>query len=115
MEYATREQAQRAVNTLSHQNLMGRLVYVREVCPESPFRLMIVADIYGKDREAEPRFTGPPAGGRGGYEGGPRGGFGDGFGSGMAAAAGNSGRQIYVSNVCFQSAHFPLTCVDLSC
>lgn len=33
MEYATREQAQQAVNTLSNQNLMGRLVYVREVNP----------------------------------------------------------------------------------
>lgn len=33
MEYATREQAQNAVNTLSNQNLMGRLVYVREVSP----------------------------------------------------------------------------------
>ena len=32
VEYATREQAQQAVNTLSNQNLMGRLVYVREVC-----------------------------------------------------------------------------------
>ncbi len=35
MEYATREQAQQAVNTLSNQNLMGRLVYVREVCSHS--------------------------------------------------------------------------------
>lgn len=33
VEYATREQAQNAVNTLSNQNLMGRLVYVREVFP----------------------------------------------------------------------------------
>src|SRR3954452_13172036 len=32
VEYATREQAQQAVTTLSNQNLMGRLVYVREVC-----------------------------------------------------------------------------------
>ena len=32
MEYATREQAQQAVSQLSNQNLMGRLVYVREVC-----------------------------------------------------------------------------------
>lgn len=32
MEYATREQAQQAVAQLSNQNLMGRLVYVREVC-----------------------------------------------------------------------------------
>lgn len=31
MEYATREQAQNAVATLSNQNLMGRLIYVREV------------------------------------------------------------------------------------
>lgn len=31
VEYATREQAQNAVNTLSNQTLMGRLVYVREV------------------------------------------------------------------------------------
>ena len=34
VEYATRDQAQNAVSTLSNQNLMGRLVYVREVsCP----------------------------------------------------------------------------------
>lgn len=32
MEYATKEQAQNAVATLSNQSLMGRLVYVREVC-----------------------------------------------------------------------------------
>jgi hypothetical protein len=31
VEYATRDQAQNAVNSLSNQNLMGRLVYVREV------------------------------------------------------------------------------------
>lgn len=31
VEYATREQAQQAVSTLSNQSLMGRLVYVREV------------------------------------------------------------------------------------
>ncbi|KAA8566315.1 hypothetical protein EYC84_008906 [Monilinia fructicola] len=81
VKYATREQAQQAVNTLSNQNLMGRLVYVRE------------------DREAEPRFTGTPAGGRGGYEGngppGGRGGFGGGFGGGMGpgGGAGGGGRQ----------------------
>ena len=33
VEYATRDQAQQAVSTLSNQNLMGRLVYVREVRP----------------------------------------------------------------------------------
>lgn len=31
VEYATREQAQHAVNTLTNQTLMGRQVYVREV------------------------------------------------------------------------------------
>lgn len=36
VEYATREQAQQAVNTLSNQNLMGRLVYVREVSSTKP-------------------------------------------------------------------------------
>lgn len=35
VEYATRDQAQNAVNSLSNQNLMGRLVYVREVGPSS--------------------------------------------------------------------------------
>ncbi|TKA79203.1 hypothetical protein B0A49_03188 [Cryomyces minteri] len=84
VEYATRDQAQTAVSTLSNQNLMGRLVYVRE------------------DREAEPRFTGPPGAGglsgRGGYEGGPRGGYGGGFGGG-AGAMGGGGRQVYVSNL----------------
>lgn len=33
VEYATRDQAQNAIQTLSNQSLMGRLVYVREVCP----------------------------------------------------------------------------------
>ncbi|EEP80638.1 conserved hypothetical protein [Uncinocarpus reesii 1704] len=73
VEYATREQAQNAVSTLSNQNLMGRLVYVRE------------------DREAEPRFTGPPhrdAAGAG------RGGFSGGYNS-------LGSRQIYVSNLPF--------------
>ena len=31
MEFASRDQAQHAVSTLSNQDLMGRLVYVREV------------------------------------------------------------------------------------
>ena len=47
VEYATREQAQQAVTTLSNQNLMGRLVYVREVC-------MLPFSSSGGD---EPRFT----------------------------------------------------------
>lgn len=76
VEYATREQAQNAVATLSNQNLMGRLIYVRE------------------DREAEPRF-GPPGGvNRGAFAGGMGGAYGaGGFNPGMP------GRQIYVSNL----------------
>ncbi|KLJ10262.1 hypothetical protein EMPG_14375, partial [Blastomyces silverae] len=77
VEYATREQAQNAVATLSNQNLMGRLVYVRE------------------DREAEPRFTGPPA--RGDFGAPGRGGYG-GYAPGPGAGG---GRQIYVSNLPF--------------
>ncbi|KAI9822135.1 MAG: hypothetical protein M1832_003138 [Thelocarpon impressellum] len=80
VEYATREQAQNAVNTLSNQNLMGRLVYVRE------------------DREAEPRFSAPPGGARGGFDGGaPRAGYGGGYAGGASPAGG--GRQIYVANL----------------
>ncbi|KAL0637782.1 g-strand binding protein [Maublancomyces gigas] len=87
VEYATRDQAQTAVSTLSNQNLMGRLVYVRE------------------DREAEPRFTGqqsvrPPygggPGGPGGYPGGYQGPPGGGPPGGGIPGA---GRQIYVSNL----------------
>ncbi|GFF77305.1 uncharacterized RNA-binding protein C328.05 [Aspergillus udagawae] len=80
VEYATREQAQNAVNTLSNQNLMGRLVYVRE------------------DREPEPRFTGGPS--RGDFGGAGRGGFG-GYGGPPGGAPGGGGRQLYVSNLPF--------------
>ena len=88
MEYASREQAQNAVATLSNQNLMGRLVYVRE------------------DREAEPRFTNPGAS-RGGFDGGMRGGYAGGGGGsgGYGGAAGGGGRQVYVANVCLPSDH----------
>ncbi|KAM0322399.1 hypothetical protein ACHAQA_009466 [Verticillium albo-atrum] len=88
VEYATREQAQNAVATLSNQNLMGRLIYVRE------------------DREAEPRFIGATAT-RGGYggPGGPGGGmnpggFGGpgGFNAG-GPGGGGGGRQIFIANL----------------
>lgn len=95
VEYATREQAQNAVNTLSNQMLMGRLVYVREVCTGSP-RVVNCAD-HSQDREAEPRFIGGP----------PRGDFGPGrggFGGGFGGAPGAGGRQLYVSNVCSPAA-----------
>ncbi|TKA68567.1 hypothetical protein B0A55_08902, partial [Friedmanniomyces simplex] len=68
--------AQTAITTLSNQNLMGRLVYVRE------------------DREVEPRFNaaGPPA--RGGFDGGygTRGGFAGGYGGPMGGGMGMQGR-----------------------
>ncbi|TKA69732.1 hypothetical protein B0A55_05269 [Friedmanniomyces simplex] len=91
VEYATRDQAQTAITTLSNQNLMGRLVYVRE------------------DREVEPRFNaaGPPA--RGGFDGGygARGGFAGGYGGPMGGGMGMQGRggggnQIFVSNLPYQ-------------
>jgi RNA recognition motif-containing protein len=31
VEYATKDEAQNAINTLSNRSLMGRLIYVREV------------------------------------------------------------------------------------
>ncbi|KAF2877859.1 hypothetical protein BDV95DRAFT_624536 [Massariosphaeria phaeospora] len=87
VEYATREQAQNAVTTLSNQNLMGRLVYVRE------------------DREAEPRFSNPNTS-RGGFEGGGmRGAYGGGGGFGGGGGGGGGGgphggfKQVYVANL----------------
>ncbi|KAF2640069.1 RNA-binding domain-containing protein [Massarina eburnea CBS 473.64] len=85
VEYATREQAQNAVATLSNQNLMGRLVYVRE------------------DREAEPRFSNPSSS-RGGHNmgaGPPYGGppFGGGPGPNNFAGPPGGSRQVYVANL----------------
>ncbi|KAK3322115.1 hypothetical protein B0H66DRAFT_601590 [Apodospora peruviana] len=89
VEYATRDQAQTAVATLSNQNLMGRLVY---------------------DREAEPRF-GPPGGAaRGGFGGGmgpgagvgphaPYGGGANFNPSGGMPGGGGVRPQIYVNNL----------------
>ncbi|OLL22485.1 putative RNA-binding protein [Neolecta irregularis DAH-3] len=61
VEYSTREEAQNAINTLTNQILMGRLVYIRE------------------DREQEPRFNNSSSGGAG-YQ--PRGGFRGGYSAG---------------------------------
>ncbi|KAI5278285.1 hypothetical protein KEM52_004742, partial [Ascosphaera acerosa] len=87
--------------TLSNQNLMGRLVYVREVSPAPTCSHPVPrtpANAPPQDREAEPRFTGPPPprgdyGGRGGYGGGP----GAGYGAGVGGP--NAGRQLYVGNL----------------
>lgn len=110
MEYATREQAQKAINDLSNMNLMGRLIYVREVRCRS-HGLMTPANAIMQDRETEPRFTGaPPA--RGGFDGGygaPRGGYGGGgYGGGMrggmgmggGGGGGMPGNQVFINNVC---------------
>lgn len=99
MEYATREDAQNAVNTLSNQQLMGRLVYVREVCMDPCVNAKPKLSTGAiQDREAEPKFSGAAPPPRGGYAGGMQGGFAGGYGApvGRPQAA-----QIYVSNVCF--------------
>ena len=64
VEYATREQAQQAVNTLSNQNLMGRLVYVREVripteslCEDDPSIVLHPADMHVCGRTANPNHA----------------------------------------------------------
>jgi RNA recognition motif-containing protein len=36
VEYATKDEAQNAINTLSNRSLMGRLIYVREVSSLGP-------------------------------------------------------------------------------
>ncbi len=109
MEYSSRDEAQTAITTLSNQNLMGRLVYVREVSNPTASTLEETYSVQ-QDREMEPRFNnaGPPA--RGGFDGGygARGGFGGGFGGPPGGGMGMQGRggggnQIFVSNVC---AHF---------
>jgi hypothetical protein len=97
VEYATREQAQQAVAQLSNQNLMGRLVYVREVSA-SGSKSDIVTNLF-KDRESEPRFIGATGGNRGGFSGGMPGGFNNQGGYG-GPPPGAGGRQIYVANVC---------------
>ncbi|KAG4302614.1 hypothetical protein PCK1_001198 [Pneumocystis canis] len=73
-EYATRDEAQNAINTLSNQTLMGRMVYVRE------------------DREQEPRFGGPSYGRYppyGNYYGDTRGGSYNSL----------NGRQLFIQNL----------------
>lgn len=101
MEYATREQAQNAINTLSNQNLMGRLIYVREV--RSPLRLPDVRTLTRQqDRETEPRFQ--SGGGRGGFDAGRGGRGGYGGGGYGAGPMGGGGRQVFVSNVCQHSS-----------
>ncbi|KAK3074063.1 g-strand binding protein [Teratosphaeriaceae sp. CCFEE 6253] len=112
VEYATRDEAQTAINTLSNQNLMGRLIYVREVSEPSP-RTGHTAYVR-QDREMEPRFSGsgPPAA-RGGFDGGygaPRGGFGGGYGGGpmggnmgmQGRGGGGGGTQIFINNLPLQ-------------
>lgn len=54
MEYATRDQAQSAINTLSNQNLMGRLVYVREVW--CPFQFVLIP--FDQHKPANRRYEG---------------------------------------------------------
>jgi hypothetical protein len=83
--------------------------FERYVFPQ-PIASIHILICSNQDREAEPRFSGPPTD-RGGYSGpAARGGFGGGYGGGGmgAGGGGGGGRQIYVSNVCFIPPHFPL-------
>ncbi|KAK0299894.1 g-strand binding protein [Friedmanniomyces endolithicus] len=108
VEYASRDEAQTAITTLSNQNLMGRLVYVREVSNPT---VNILEETYSiqQDRETEPRFNNPAPPARGGFDGGygARGGFGGGFGGPPGGGMGMQGRggggnQIFVSNLPYQ-------------
>ncbi|PHH79417.1 hypothetical protein CDD80_4870 [Ophiocordyceps camponoti-rufipedis] len=105
VEYATREQAQQAVSQLSNQNLMGRLVYVREASGPR-YRHRKPANKM-KDREAEPRFIGATSANRGGFGGGMSAGFNPGYGGspggGGGSGGGGGGRQIFVNNLPFNA------------
>ncbi|KAL9603700.1 MAG: hypothetical protein Q9219_001019, partial [cf. Caloplaca sp. 3 TL-2023] len=59
VEYATRDQAQQAVNTLSNQNLMGRLVYVREVSPLMIFASPIFRLCFPANQQRHVRIVRP--------------------------------------------------------
>lgn len=99
VEYATREQAQQAVAQLSNQNLMGRLVYVREVISTfSPHGPQLLSDTW-QDREAEPRFIGGAGANRGGFGGVGAAGMPGGFNPAFGGAGAGGGRQLYVANV----------------
>ncbi|KAF2859521.1 RNA-binding domain-containing protein [Piedraia hortae CBS 480.64] len=85
VEYFTRESAQQAIETLSNQEFMGRLVYIRE------------------DRETEPRFGNPS--GRGGLNNarGSFGGYNGGYAGGIFMPPASTGaRQIYITNLPYQ-------------
>lgn len=79
VEYSTREEAENAVNTLTNQELMGRVVYVRE------------------DRESEPKFSQPNLGPPAGREPRERG---SDFGaSRQGGSGGTPGTQLFVGNL----------------
>ena len=55
VEYATKDEAQNAINTLSNRNLMGRLIYVREVSSlthRPPLRNLLTRVAGPRDRAA---------------------------------------------------------------
>lgn len=83
VEYATREEAQDSIKTLSDQALMGRPVFIREVHHISK-HFFYKADLklfcyFVQDRESEAKFGAAPTAGRGGFAGArasSRGGYG---------------------------------------
>ncbi|KAH8919561.1 RNA-binding domain-containing protein [Atractiella rhizophila] len=87
VEYATYDEAQRAIKELNDKTLMGRQIFIRE------------------DREEEPRYGAAAVAGRAGYNGpgafGGRGGYG-GFGGGYGGHAAHNpfaGKQLFVSGL----------------
>lgn len=65
VEFASQEDSQRAIRELSEQSLLGRPVFIREVCPD----LQVIdgaesSDIRLQDREHESRFGATPVPGK---------------------------------------------------
>jgi len=91
VEFATHDEAQRAIKELSETPLLGRPVFIRE------------------DREVDSRFGATPVPGKigmalAGAAFGGGGGFGGGFGSHRPLPlAGNPGNQLYVGNLPYQA------------
>jgi RNA recognition motif-containing protein len=107
VEFASQEDAQRAVRELSETPLLGRPVFIREVGKISFFRTCI-ATICIQDRETESRFGATPVPGKIGMAM-----AGQGLNAGppprppshnfFGSHANNPGNQLYVGNVRFPS------------
>lgn len=118
IEFATRDDAQRAITEFTDKTLLGRPIFIREVRSPSPprgssfYQVMCLPEfpiLFRQDREQEARFGAPPSmgraammGGHGGMGGFGGGGYGGGFqgGGGFGGSFGGGSNQIYIGNVC---------------